>query len=166
MNHSLYKLTALGAALLLFNPASSQPFFEKVTERAFGGDPKFPARSVTIGDYDNDGRPDIFLAENRPLLADQHYRIALWHNEGDGRFADRTAAIGADISRNFKGAGANFADFDNDGDLDIFVPVGAFHSNERAANMLLRNDRGTFTDVALQSGLTDVLPTDNAVWLD
>ena len=34
------------------------------------------------------------------------------------------------------------------------------------ADYLLRNDRGNFTDVTLQAGLTDFLPTDNAIWLD
>lgn len=59
-----------------------------------------------------------------------------------------------------------FGDYDNDGDLDIHVSVGSYMSQDRARNILLRNDRGVFRDVAVEAGLVDVLPTDNAIWLD
>ncbi|MEW6755763.1 MAG: VCBS repeat-containing protein [Candidatus Latescibacterota bacterium] len=57
-----------------------------------------------------------------------------------------------------------YGDYDNDGDLDLFVAVGSPFAVGKS--ILLRNDRGTFRDVALEAGLTGSLGTDNAVWLD
>ena len=65
-----------------------------------------------------------------------------------------------------RGNGSIFGDYDNDGDLDLFVTNGAFSGQSYARNTLLRNDRGQFRDVTLAAGLTDVFPTDNAIWLD
>ena len=138
----------------------AQTFFMEVTRVAIRA-PLREVRSTSFGDYDNDGWLDFFLAED---YTTPRHRIGLLHNEGDGRFADRTGAILAEISGRHKGGGAVFGDYDNDGDLDLFVPIGSFTSSER--NILLRNDRGAFTDVALEAGLTDFLPTDNAIWLD
>lgn len=154
----------LGLILLLAGPGATQTFFEDVTEEAMGGLP-FEARSTAFGDYDNDGWPDIFLAEQKPDHA-AYTRGALLHNEADGRFTNQTAAIQVDISPERKGGGSIFGDHDNDGDLDIFVSVGAYMHADRARNILLRNDRGVFQDVAEDAGLTDVGESDNAIWLD
>ena len=145
---------------LLAVPLTAQTSFTDAT-REIGVELAFTSRSIAFGDYDNDGRPDLFCAENFRFK-----RIALLHNEGNGRFVDRTDAIQADIPPQDKGGGAIFGDYDNDGDLDLFVPVGAWQSENRALNVLLRNDEGIFTDVTLEAGLEDRLPTDNAIWLD
>ena len=52
----------------------------------------FPAGNTTFGDYDNDGRPDLFLTG-----PGHEGQIGLFHNEGDGRFADRTIDIHVDF---------------------------------------------------------------------
>ena len=144
---------------LLAVPVSAQTLFTDVTEEIGVG--LFPSRSIAFGDYDNDGRPDLFCAENG-----RRERFILLHNEGGGRFADRTDAIQMDIPTERKGGGAVFGDYDNDGDLDLFVPIGRYAAEDRTLNLLLRNDRGLFHDVAREAGLTDDLPTDNAIWLD
>jgi len=56
-------------------------------------------------------------------------------------------------------AGQVFADYDNDGDQDMFLPIWP-HS------ALLRNDRGVFAEVSPAGDLTDSLMTDNVIWLD
>ena len=70
-----------------------------------------PGGSVCVGDYDNDGRPDIYL--NQPDIGSQLYR-----NLGNLRFEDVTEAT---VGNHPHGLGASFVDIDNDGDLDLYV---------------------------------------------
>ena len=66
---------------------------------------------VAVGDYDNDGRDDIYITA---LEGDR-----LFHNEGKGKFKDVTKAAG--ISNANFGTSAAFLDYDKDGKLDLFV---------------------------------------------
>ena len=148
-------------SLLLADPIAAQIFFTDVTEGIIGRPlpgARPDAGSIAFGDYNNDGRPDLFIA------AFGGSGLRLLYNEGNGRFTDRTAAIRADIPSGPKGGGAIFGDYDNDGDLDLYLPVG--HVLLRIPDVLLRNDRGVFQGVTHEAGLVDILPTDNAVWLD
>ena len=154
----------LCASLLLAGAGTAQTPFTDVSDQAlpFAVTEPGAVRSQTAGDYDNDGWPDLFFSEGKRTGKYMH----LLHNEADGRFAERTEVIRTDRTARNVGGGAIFADYDNDGDLDLFVPVGNFGTDRAAVNILLRNDRGTLVDVTLEAGLTDELPTDNAIWLD
>src|ERR1700738_1742845 len=66
---------------------------------------------VTIGDYDNDGRDDVYIT----ALDGDH----LFHNEGGGHFRDVTKESGIQNAR--FGASAAWFDYDKDGKLDLFV---------------------------------------------
>jgi len=68
---------------------------------------------VTVGDLDNDGDPDVFLA----CLGHN----ALYLNDGRGKFADVSHDSGIDLPQGWSSGGA-LLDYDNDGDLDIYVP--------------------------------------------
>ena len=68
---------------------------------------------VAIGDYDNDGRDDVFIT----AVGGNH----LFHNEGHGKFREVTRAAGVGGSTNDWSTGAAFLDYDNDGQLDLFV---------------------------------------------
>ncbi|MEW6756539.1 MAG: CRTAC1 family protein, partial [Candidatus Latescibacterota bacterium] len=151
---------AAGTALALCGPAAAQPYFAVVTLVALAGIDNIQPRALAIGDYNNDGWPDLFISQSRVS------RLALWENQGNGRFADQSAALSADLRGALPGGGAVFGDFDNDGDRDLFVPMGLDFATTRALNLLLRNDRGVFTNVNREAGLTDSLPTDNALCLD
>ncbi|HEV8578778.1 MAG TPA: CRTAC1 family protein [Thermoanaerobaculia bacterium] len=113
-------------------------------------------------DYDNDGRPDLFVV--------RFGRSQLFHNLGQGSFREVTREAGLDRYANAITAAA--FDYDRDGDLDLFVggyfrPVDIFHpetprffpeSFETAENgggvTLWRNDgRGRFTDATRAAGL-------------
>ncbi len=110
------------------------------------------------GDYDGDGLLDVFVT-NLDLETN-----SLYQNLGDGGFAEVTFASGlGEPSLLQVGFGTNWADFDNDGDLDLFVANGhiidniaEFRENIAFAqpNQVYRNDGGSFVDVGESAGLT------------
>src|SRR5205807_74419 len=67
---------------------------------------------LAVGDYDNDGHPDLFVTRWRAY--------ALYRNKGDGTFEDVTRRAGLSGDRDWPTSAA-FADLDNDGDLDLYV---------------------------------------------
>lgn len=86
--------------------------FEDVTADS-GLNVAFYGMGVAIGDYDNDGLPDVYctaVGSNR-----------LFRNLGEGKFIDTTKQAGVAGGENEWGTSAAFADIDNDGDLDLFV---------------------------------------------
>ena len=84
--------------------------FTDVTQESGLGDTGF-GLGVAVGDYDNDGLPDVFVNNGG---ANSFYR-----NQGDGTFTQAT--LPASQSERRIGAGASFLDIDADGDLDLFV---------------------------------------------
>jgi enediyne biosynthesis protein E4 len=91
--------------------------FEDVSVKAGVADPAGKALGVAFGDFDNDGWPDI-------LVANDSVRQSLYHNLHDGRFEDIAVAAGAGYDENgktFAGMGVDAADYDGDGWLDIFI---------------------------------------------
>jgi hypothetical protein len=85
--------------------------FTDVTERAGVGDTGLCLGSAW-GDYDGDGHPDLFVVND-------FGRSTLYHNRGDGTFEDVTVAAGALAYG--AGMSASFADYDNDGLLDLYT---------------------------------------------
>ena len=103
---------------------------------------------VALLDYDNDGRLDIFVVNGTTLEGfpkDQAPTSHLYRNKGDGTFEDVTAKAGVGLSG--WGQGAIAADYDNDGDSDLFV---TFYGQNR---LLRNNGDGTFADVTAPAGL-------------
>ena len=111
-----------------------------------------------VGDYDNDGRPDLAVAINR--------HVHLFHNEGDGTFKDVTNQVG--IQTEGLILGMTFIDYDHDGDLDLYItrfndfplknpsePFTFAQDVPPPGNVLWRNNgNGTFTEWTKQPGLT------------
>ncbi len=86
--------------------------FTDVTEKAGVGYPCW-AMGASVGDYNNDGRPD--------LLVSCFGGVVLYRNNGDGTFTDVTKESGLDKDRAWA-TGAIFGDYDGDGNSDIFIP--------------------------------------------
>jgi FG-GAP-like repeat/ASPIC and UnbV len=89
-----------------------------------------------FGDIDNDGFLDIYLATGRPSYSYLMPNVLL-RNEGGRRFEDVTAATGTGHLQ--KGHGVAFADWDRDGDADIFLETGGAAPGDRAHNVLFQN---------------------------
>ena len=156
------------AALSIGSTALAESHFVDVTSEIGVILPS--SRGTAFGDYDNDDWPDLLVAEST-YAPSTSGRLILLHNERNGRFAVAAGALPEEVAYPtagvpHKGGGVVFGDYDHDGDLDVFVPVGAFRGDHAALNALLRNDRGVYRDVAVQAGLVDSCPTDNAIWLD
>ncbi len=169
-----YNADGLPDAFVVSGEGSTSRLYENLGDRRFkdvtegaGLRSSGWGQGVCAGDFDNDGRTDLFVTywgENR-----------LYRNAGDGRFA----AVSVPDSRSYS-TGCAFVDVDNDGDLDLFVANYLefdFESTPRpgdnpycfyldmpvacgprglpfATNELLRNDAGRFTDVSRESGVT------------
>lgn len=145
--------------------------FTNVTDGSGAGDAGY-GMGVTVGDYDNDGDPDLYITN---LGAN-----VLLRNEGQGVFVDVTRNAG--VGHSGWGASAAFLDYDGDGDLDLFVAnylnwslsteiecyndaggldyCNPANYNAPAADVLYRNDgHGTFTDVTEAAGLLEAFGT-------
>jgi penicillin G amidase len=111
-------------------------------------------RAAAWGDFNGNGLPDLYVG----FAAGSTIPNRLYRNNGDGTFTD----IGQEVGVAVAGESRQMAwiDFDNDGQLDLFV---AFRDRP---NMLFRNDAGRFTDVAPAMGVDDPRRTVGAVWFD
>jgi hypothetical protein len=109
---------------------------------------------LAIGDYDNDGRDDIYFLN-------QHGPNALYRNKGDGTFEDVTASKPGLAMDGRVSVGATFADYDNDGWQDLFV------TTTRGGNVLFHNrGDGTFDDVTSKAGVAHVGHSQTPVFFD
>ena len=129
---------------LWHNEASG--FFAEVSDQAGITRPTHDVLSFGGGffDYDNDGRLDIFIAnghvypEVEQASPEIHYKQTnmLFHNEGNGKFVETTKLAGGGFQTPYVGRGVAFADFDNDGFVDVVV------ANNGDPPLLLRNRGG------------------------
>lgn len=135
-----------GRDVLLHNNRNGT--FSDVTERA-GIDPeRYAGLGVVWCDYDRDGRPDIYVANDSTPSS-------LYHNNGDGTFTDVAPQAGVAYSAEGQeqaGMGVDFADYDNDGWGDLVK--GNFSDDVK--NLYHNNRDATFTDVTYLAGLGDV----------
>ena len=113
-------------------------------------------------DTDNDGDLDIYLVNSgywKDSASTNEALGALYRNNGDSTFTDITMTAGVGNRGNY-GQGAACADYDNDGDVDLYV-------TNFGVNVLYRNDGdGTFTDVTAHAGVGDSSWSSSACFLD
>jgi hypothetical protein len=141
--------------------------FTDVTSKAGVGAEGLFGMGVAVGDYDNDGFPELFVLG--------YGRCILYHNNGNGTFTDVTTRAGVENSGRWASSAAWF-DYDNDGHLDLVIanyvdwsPERNFYCGDQGPSMRSychpddfrgqpptlyhNNGDGTFTDVSRHSGL-------------
>jgi hypothetical protein len=126
---------ASGEQPRLYRNLGAPRFFRDVTAEV-GLDRVVLPMGSNFGDIDNDGFLDIYLATGRPSYSYLMPNVLL-RNGGGRRFEDVTAATGTGHLQ--KGHGVAFADWDRDGDADIFLEAGGAAPGDRAHNVLFQN---------------------------
>jgi len=134
--------------------------FTDVSESAGVRGPKGPdgnwvpiaTTSGTWADYDNDGDLDLFVAsrevpESLILPDDLGWRDSLFRNNGDGTFTDVTGVAG--VGSTASSMTSSWGDFDNDGWMDLYIPVGWPHHEDAGFELYRNVHDGTFQRVAL-----------------
>ena len=137
---------------------------------------KFNLMSLSAADYNNDGKLDLYVCgyspgpEGSPTDifanpvpyhdANNGARNFLLRNDGEFSFTDVTEAVGLDVNNRRFSFAAAWEDFDNDGDLDVYV------ANDFGRNNLYRNDGGNFTDIATEAGVEDIAAGMSVSWSD
>ena len=162
----LYRLSASITAIFICfqycTPVSAEQIFVDVTEsagltfvhtdgrsgvRLFN---EFLGSGGGFFDYDNDGDLDIYLVNgaiqtDNPKPSNPAQPNVLYRNNGDGTFTDITEETG--VGSTAYGTGATVGDYDNDGDLDLYV------TNFGEDQLYQNNGDGTFTDITTQAGV-------------
>jgi hypothetical protein len=113
------------------------------------------ASGLALFDYDNDGDIDIYFLNGAPLpgtnrqaaIDNRQFKNSLWRNEGNWTFTDATERSG--LGDTGYGLGVATADYDNDGDQDVYL------SNFGPNKLYRNNGDGTFADVTAQAGVAD-----------
>jgi hypothetical protein len=117
------------------------------------------AGGAIMDDFNNDGLLDIAITSFDPTQ-----RMALYLNKGDGTFEDVTVKAG--LTEQLGGLNCVQADYNNDGNLDIFIVRGAWLRSPMRTSLLRNNGDGTFTDVTEKAGLLDPVNSIAAQWAD
>jgi len=119
--------------------------------------------NLVQADYDDDGDPDLLVLRGAWLREHGRHPSSLLRNDG-GRFTDVTFEVGLGEAHHPTQTAA-WADYDNDGDLDLYV--GNEHYGPVVApGQLFRNDGGRFTDVAREAGVENLRYAKGVAWGD
>jgi hypothetical protein len=116
-------------------------------------------KQVLWVDYDNDDDLDLFITRKMAP-------VMLWRNDGDGNFINVSAQAGFIQTSTWETFGASFGDYDNDGDLDVYL--NNYNVIGNVTNYLYRNNgNGTFTDVTTACNCSNgVQNTFQSLWYD
>jgi hypothetical protein len=158
-----------------------------VTDSDTGVDPKFYAQTadggwedrtvasglagltgglnMVQGDYDNDGDVDVYVLRGAWWRDQGHHPNSLIQNDGRGNFTDVTFSAGLG-EYHYPTQAAAWGDYDNDGDLDLFVGNESEPESVCPSQLFQNQGDGTFKDVAKFAGVTNDRYAKGAVWGD
>ena len=144
--------------LRFFRNNGDGTFIERTEEAGLRG--LYGGLNLVQADYDSDGDLDVFVLRGAWLERAGRHPNSLLQNDGNARFRDVTFSAGL-AENHFPTQTAAWADFDNDGDLDLYV------GNESFPSQLFRNNGdGTFLDIAAAAGVTNGEVAKGVVWGD
>lgn len=121
--------------------------------------------NLVQADYDNDGDVDVLVLRGAWLGNAGRHPNSLLQNQGDGRFVDAAFAAGI-AGEDYATQTAAWADYDHDGDLDLYVGNEHRDGSSAPSQLFRNNGDGTFTDVADKAGVTNDRFAKGVVWGD
>ena len=121
--------------------------------------------NINQTDYNNDGYPDIYVMRGGWLAELGRYPNSLIRNNGDGTFTDVTIEAGL-AKENFPTQTSSWADYNNDGLLDLYVGNEILGDTPAPSQLFHNNGDGTFTDVAARAGVLNKRYAKAVVWGD
>ena len=139
-------------------------FSDRTTEAGLKG--LYGGLNLVQADYNNDGHLDLLVLRGGWLFHQGRHPNSLLRNNGDGTFRDVTFEAGMG-DRHFPTQTASWADYDHDGDLDLYIGNESFPRVSSSPCQLFRNnDDGTFTEIARRAGVANVGFTKAVLWGD
>ena len=120
--------------------------------------------NIIAADFDNDGHPDVLVLRGGWWGQNGKYPMSLLRNNGDGTFDDVTERAG--LLSLHPTQTAAWADFDNDGWLDLFVGHESNTTESHPSQLFHNNHDGTFTEVGASNGLSIMGFVKGVAWGD
>ena len=148
--------------LRLFHNNGDGSFSERTVQAGLIGE--VGGLNIVQGDYNNDGYADVLVLRGGWLRQFGNYPMSLLRNKGDGTFEDVTESAG--LLSMHPTQTAAWADYDNDGWLDLFVGVESTPGNPGRSQLFHNNGDGTFTEVAVPNGLAELGFVKGVAWGD
>lgn len=143
---------ALDGQLRLFHNNGDGSFSERTSQAWLTG--LTGGLNIQQTDYNNDGRPDVFILRGAWLGKAGHYPKSLLRNNGDGTFTDVTEEAG--LLSPHPTQTATWFDYDGDGWLDVFIGNETNGDDANPCELYHNNHDGTFTECAARCGLAVV----------
>ena len=147
----------------LFRNDRDGAFTERTAEAGLLG--LYGGINMIQADYDNDGDVDLLVLRGAWLRADGRHPNSLVRNNGDGTFTDVTFDAGLG-EVHYPSHTAAWGDYDNDGDLDLYVGNESTPALVAPSQLFRNNGDGTFTDVAGDAAVRNYRYAKAAVWGD
>jgi len=148
--------------LRFFHNNGNGTFTERTSEAGLTGE--VGGLNIIAADFNNDGHPDLLVLRGGWWGQNGKYPMSLLRNNGNGTFDDVTEQAG--LLSLHPTQTAAWADYDNDGWLDLYVGHESNTTEAHPSQLFHNNHDGTFTEVAASNGLADMGFVKGVAWGD